>query len=94
MKMFRRVTFACAARGGIPFKPELSRKIKIDGGIVSTLEQAAYALRQYSLLHGDIDAWRLARMLREADNPLQVRLAEAKLNRWLYLRPSKAGSPP
>lgn len=70
------------------FSPELRQGVTIDGQRLRTLKQAAYALRQYSLDHDDYNAWRLSHVLRDADTPLQARLAEAKLQSWIRNRKS------
>ncbi|WP_445488936.1 hypothetical protein [Rhodopseudomonas sp. RCAM05734] len=66
--------------------PALNQRIKINGRYSWTFEQAAYALRQYSINHDDPDGWRISRMLRDADEPLRARLAEAKLHGWIRSR--------
>jgi hypothetical protein len=68
------------------FSPTLAQAVKIDGRYLGTFEQAAYALRQYSINHGDPDGWRLSRVLRDANDPLRARLAEAKLRSWIRSR--------
>jgi hypothetical protein len=68
------------------FTLALSKAVRIDGEVISTLEEAAQAIRRYSLRYNDYVAWRLSHLLREADGPLRVRFAEARLHDWLRLR--------
>jgi hypothetical protein len=68
------------------FRPHLSQSAMIDGKCFSTLEEAAYALRQYSIHHDDYEGWRISRLLRDADAPLRAQLAEAKLRSWIRSR--------
>jgi len=70
----------------LQFRPDLSHSAMIDGEYFSTLENAAYALRQYSINHDDYEGWRISRLLREADAPLRAQLAEAKLRAWIRSR--------
>lgn len=74
--------------GAIEHGAELTQKVTIGGRSLWTLEQAAHAVRQYSINHGDHEGWRLARQLREANDPLLARLAEARLRTWIRLRMS------
>jgi len=70
----------------LEFRPDLSQGAMIDGEYFSTLEKAAYALRQYSINHDDYEGWRISRLLRDADAPLRAQLAEAKLRAWIRSR--------
>lgn len=91
LKTFARIgeyiaEFRSPGLGNNEFNPDLIRKVMIDGQYSLTLEQAAYALRQYSINHNDYDGWLLSRLLRDADAPLRARLAEARLHTWIKSR--------
>jgi hypothetical protein len=48
------------------------------------LNVAAYAVRQRATRSdGDLDTWRLSRLMREADTDAQVNVAERKYGIWL-----------
>jgi hypothetical protein len=48
------------------------------------LSVAAYAVRQQATRSGgDFNAWRLSRLMREADTDAQVNVAERKYGVWL-----------
>ena len=48
------------------------------------LNVAAYAVRQRATRPGgDLEAWRLSRLMREADTDAQVNVAEHKYDIWL-----------
>jgi hypothetical protein len=49
-----------------------------------TLNVAAHALRQRATRSGgDLEAWRLSRLMREADTDAEVDIAEHKYSVWL-----------
>jgi len=48
------------------------------------LNVAAYAVRQQATRsEGDLETWRLSRLMREADTDAQVNVAERKYDVWL-----------
>jgi hypothetical protein len=52
------------------------------------LNVAAYAVRQRATRPGgDLEAWRLSRLMREADTDAQVNAAERKYDNWLQTNP-------
>jgi hypothetical protein len=52
------------------------------------LNVAAYAVRQRATRPGgDLEAWRLSRLMREADTDAQVNVAERKYDNWLQTNP-------
>ena len=55
-----------------------------------SLSLAARAVRQRAVMRGgDLDGWRLSRLMREADTDAQVNVAERKFSAWLRANPLK-----
>lgn len=48
------------------------------------LNDSAHDVRQWAVDHGqDIEGWRLARLMRDADTDTQVKIAERRYGLWL-----------
>ena len=53
------------------------------------LDTAAHGVRQRAIRKGDdLDGWRLARLMRDADTDTQINVAERKFDAWLHAIPS------
>lgn len=46
------------------------------------LKDMAYRLRQDAIKNGDMESWRISRLIREASTMEQVREMERRLRRW------------
>jgi hypothetical protein len=46
------------------------------------LKDMAYQLRQDAIKNGDIESWRISRLIREVSTMEQVREMERRLRRW------------
>ncbi len=56
----------------------------MSGHRARTRQSSAYALRQHAIsIGGDLEGWRLARRMRDAATPHQVRAVESELGRYL-----------
>jgi hypothetical protein len=64
---------------------EISTKLPASfGQRCRTLSFAAYAVRQRATRDGgDIEGWRLSRLMRDAETDTQVNVAELKYSVWL-----------
>jgi hypothetical protein len=71
---------------------QLERPIVLFGRLVTDLEDAAYAIRQYAIDEGDWNAWRLVHRLRRAATPGEAQVAEIELRAWLAARRDSARS--
>ena len=52
-----------------------------------SLQGSAYALRQHAIVGGDIEGWRLARRLRDAETLDQFNTLEHELGHYLQRNP-------
>jgi hypothetical protein len=57
----------------------LSQPVELFGLSITSLEEAAYAVRQYAIDCGDIDAWRLVQKLRGATTTAEAHVAAMQL---------------
>jgi hypothetical protein len=49
--------------------------------MIRRLKDTAYRLRQEAIQNGDLETWRIARLIRDASSAEQIREAERRLDR-------------
>lgn len=60
--------------------------VTIQGERARTLKEAAYLVRQYAIVHGDLKGWKLTHLLRSAESHSDIELAEDKLRAWIQTK--------
>jgi hypothetical protein len=65
--------------------------VTIHGQRARTLKEAAYLVRQYAIDHDDLSGWKLTHILRNAESPSDMKLAEDALRAWIQ---TKQAQPP
>ena len=63
----------------------LKPPVRVGECIVTTIDEAAYELRQYAVASGDKQAWRLAHALRDAENDFLLQSLEGRLRAWCLI---------
>lgn len=65
---------------------DLCPPVAIGGQLVTTLEEAAYVLRQSAIRDGDRIAWNIARGMREVKTLAGAEASECQLRAWLEMQ--------